>query len=274
MTEMIYSIKAEFVKFKGMFIRYYIDSISEIVSYGLLMFGLILTVFQNLTGTNEQIFQLMVGIFIWYIGINAIAVFSFILREEMVLGTLEQIAITKVPIEKMLLGRAIGTFIFDSLGAIVLSIISFSFVAIFRDLSLETFFSLHFSIPSLIIVILLTMVSIYGFSFILAGFSLVFKRIGAITTLLNYLFLFLIGLVMASNQLPPTIDLVTKLLPMTWGVINLKQVIIHSKTLVELVSTYEFWLLILNSGLYFFIGLSLFKLLFNISIKNGKLSSY
>lgn len=271
---MFYSIKAEFVKFKGMFIRYYIDSIGEILSYSVLIGGLILTIFQDLTWTNEQVFQLMIGVFIWYIGINAIAVFSFILQEEMALGTLEQIAITKVPIEKVLLGRAIGTFIFDSIGAFFLIFLSFSILAIFEDIPLWSLLSLKFSFHSFIVVIIFTMVSIYGFSFILAGLSLIFKRIGAITTILNYIFLFFTGVIISSNPLSPALDLFSKLLPMTWGIINLKRVIIDSKNFIELVNTYEFWFFILNAGLYFAIGLSLFKIMFHISIKNGKLSSY
>ncbi|MFC4547100.1 hypothetical protein ACFO25_12225 [Paenactinomyces guangxiensis] len=134
-----------------------------------------------------SLFQLLTGIFIWYIGINAIAVFSFILQEEMTIGTLEQIYLTRTPLVKMLLGRAVGTFVFDMIGGMILTGITFGFVSLFITFDLSGVFRIQISWSAFAVVILLTMLGIYGFAFLLAGLSLVFKRIGAFTIILNYI---------------------------------------------------------------------------------------
>ncbi|WOS95803.1 ABC transporter permease [Nosocomiicoccus massiliensis] len=258
-------LHAEFFKFKGMFKRYYIDSIAEVTSYIILFTSL--TYFIVSTSEADNIIpQILIGVFIWFIGINAIAIFTFILQEEMALGTLEQIFLTKTSLTKMLLGRAISTFIFDSIGGVVLSISTvFALVFISPALSISDMNLIVILNPLLILVILVTMVGIYGFSFILAGLSIIFKRISAITVILNYMFLFIIGVILAGDTLPLILDIFSKFLPITWGVIVISDIFNGDTNVMNII-----WLII-NSILYFVVGLYLFNKMTYIARVKGTL---
>jgi ABC-type polysaccharide/polyol phosphate export permease len=251
-----------------------LDTLGEIISYAILFTGLFYSIFQKVAWTEQALFQLLVGIFIWYIGISAVAVFSFILQEEMRLGTLEQIYLTRTSLVKMLLGRAIGTFLFDGIGAMVLAVITFTFIALFTSVHPWELFRIPISWLSFVVVILFTMVGIYGFAFLLAGLSLVLKRIGAITIVLNYIFLFFTGITLSQQSLPASLDVFSKCLPITWGSINLKNIIISKLPLETIVLSPSFLWLVVNSFFYLFIGLVLFYRLEKRARKNGNLGSY
>lgn len=261
-------LHAEFFKFKGMFKRYYIDSTAEIASY-IILFTSLTYVIVSTSETDNIIPQILIGVFIWFIGINAIAIFTFILQEEMALGTLEQIFLTRTSLTKMLLGRAISTFIFDSIGGVVLSFCTITALVLispalsFSDMNLAIVLN-----PLIVPVILVTMVGIYGFSFILAGLSIIFKRISAITVILNYMFLFFIGVILSGDTLPSVLDIFSKLLPISWGVIVISDVFEGVTNLMNL-----FWLFV-NSFVYFVVGLYLFNRMTYIARVKGTLDQY
>lgn len=266
---MIDILYAEFVKFKGMFKRYYVDSIAEIISYLILFSGLTYAVVTRDSGNSNIVAQLLIGIFVWYIGINAIAIFTFILQEEMQLGTLEQIFLTKTNLNLMLLGRAIATFIFDAIGGIILSSGTLLFIFIFSpDLVKGHFNLIPLLNPLMILILILTMLGIYGFSFLLAGLSIIFKRISAITVILNYIFLFFTGVLVSGNNLPFVLDIFSKCLPITWGIININAIFDGTVSIGEII------MLIINSFVYFVIGVIVFNRLSYYARKKGSLNQY
>lgn len=272
---MLNILHAEFFKFKGMFKRYYIDSIAEICSYIILFVGLSFTILNDSISTQESIFQLIVGIFIWYVGINSIAIFTFILQEEMHLGTLEQIYLTRTSLTKMLMGRAVSTFIFDAVRGLVLSFTTIFIFSVFSPtISLSEFTQVKVGWLALIIILLLTMIGIYGFAFILAGLSIVYKRISAITVILNYIFLFFTGITLNGNMLPTIFEYFSKLLPITWGIINIKGVINTDVTFFEIITSSNFTFLILNSIIYLILGFIIFKIMLSKAKRNGSLGHY
>jgi ABC-2 type transport system permease protein len=268
-----YILRAEMTKYKGTFKRYYLDTIGEIVSYTILIVGLFYTIFQEMNWTNQSLFQLLIGIFIWYIAIQAISNFGHLLQDEMEIGTLEQIFLTRTSLVKMLFGRAIGTFLFSSLGGIVLIFVCFILISLFSDISFSSW-KMNLSWFSLLIILMITMLGVYGFAFLLAGLSLVFKRIGVITVVFHYLFLFFTGITLADKKLPWILDSFSQFLPITWGVVNLKQIILSSQSLVQIVTHPDFFYLCLNTLAYLTLGLLLFRFLSKRARKTGNLGQY
>ncbi|MCR6850431.1 ABC transporter permease [Bacillus sp. IBL03825] len=273
MGQFIYIFRAEFCKFKGEFKRYYIDSFGDIIAYVVLFCGIFFTVFKEYEWSNEAFFQLILGLFVWYIAIGAIANFTFILQEEMELGTLEQIYLTRSPIIKILIGRALGSFAFDLLSGIILSLCTAIAISLFTKKYFFSILTLNVSWISLVIVMILIMLGIYGFSFILAGISLVYKRISAIVGVLNNIFLFFTGITIASS-FPPILEGISKILPITWGIINLKAIILEKYSLQEVITNSSFMFLCLNSFLYIIIGISSFKYLEAYCRRKGTLGHY
>ncbi|ENQ3077253.1 ABC transporter permease [Bacillus sp. WLY-B-L8] len=273
MRQFVYIFRAEFCKFKGEFKKYYIDSFGDIVAYIVLFCGIFFTVFKDYEWSNEAFFQLIMGLFVWYIAIGAIANFTFILQEEMELGTLEQIYLTRSPIMKILIGRALGSFIFDLLSGIILSLGTGIAISVFTKQYSFSVFTLNISWISLVIVMILTMIGIYGFAFILAGISLVYKRISAIVGVLNNIFLFFTGITIASS-FPPLLEGISKVLPITWGIINLKAIILSKYSFQELITNSSFTFLCLNSFLYLLVGITTFKYLEAYCRRKGTLGHY
>jgi ABC-2 type transport system permease protein len=273
MKQFSYIFRAEFCKFKGEFKKYYIDSIGDIVAYVVLFCGIFFTVFKDFEWSNETFFQLILGLFIWYIAIGAIANFTFILQEEMTLGTLEQIYLTRSPIMKILVGRACGSFVFDLLSGVILSICAGLAISVFTKNNFLSIIVLDVSWISVLVVMILTMLGIYGFAFILAGISLIYKRIGAITGILNNIFLFFTGITIAST-FPPFLEVISSVLPITWGIHNLKAIIISNYSFQELITDPIFGFLCLNSGLYLLVGMTTFKYLEAYCRRKGTLGHY
>jgi ABC-2 type transport system permease protein len=118
------------------------------------------------------------------------------------------------------------------------------------------------------------MFGFFVFAFLLAGLSLVYKKIGVITVVLNYLFLFFTGITLSERVLPPFIDLFSKCLPITWGSINLKNVVLEGISFYQMVGSSDFWYLIINSVVYLIIGLTVFGRLEKKARMNGNLGQY
>ncbi|HHY0839367.1 ABC transporter permease [Bacillus cereus] len=273
MRQFTYIFRAEFCKFKGEFKKYYLDSFGDIIAYVVLFCGIFFTVFKDYEWSNEAFFQLIMGLFVWYIAIGAIANFTFILQEEMELGTLEQVYLTRSPIMKILIGRALGSFTFDFLSGLILSICTGFAISIFTKNYSFSVLNLNISWISLFLTMVLTMVGIYGFAFILAGISLVYKRISAIVGVLNNIFLFFTGITIAST-FPPILEGISKVLPITWGILNLKAIILNGYSLQDLVTKPLFLFLCLNSFLYLVVGITTFKYLEAYCRRKGTLGHY
>jgi ABC-type Na+ efflux pump permease subunit len=183
------------------------------------------------------------------------SIFSFILQEERELGTLEQIFLTRTSLTKMLFGRAISTFVFEAISGVGLILVIFYVLSILINVPLDSLLLLQISYPALLFVILLTMLGIYGFSFLLAGFALIFKRIGAFTITFNYLFLFFTGITVSEKKLPYLFDLFSKFLPITWGCINLKNIILKDMSFQDTMESSSMVWLLLNTVVYVIVGI-------------------
>ncbi|WP_028776948.1 ABC transporter permease [Shimazuella kribbensis] len=270
----LYVLRAEFVKSKGFYKRYVMDTFGFVASQILLFIGLFYTIFQNSTWNSHVFFQLLIGVFIWYMGISAVAQFSFILQEEREIGTLEQIYLTRTSLIKMLIGRAVSTFVFELISGIALIVIIFYILSIITSVPLDAFFQLHISLTALLFLLLLTMLGIYGFSFLLAGLALIFKRIGAFTITFHYLFLFFTGITLSDSKLPSFFGFISKFLPITWGCLNLKNMIMKSMNFQQIINSSAFSWLLVNTGIYIIIGLSFFLVAEKKARKNGTIGSY
>ncbi len=108
------------------------------------------------------------------------------LAEERYLGTLERISITKTPFIHILIARNIVHCLFTLIQTLVVG--GILYVVFKPDLS---YMSSSWRVTAMVVVIgMLIILTLYAFGFFIASLGMIFKRVGATTSILEYLILF------------------------------------------------------------------------------------
>ena len=118
----------------------------------------------------------------------------------------------------------------------------------------------------------LTIIGLYGFGYILAGIVLVHKRAGQARELLQWFFFFFCGVIVPLEKLPPWLQPVSRILPLTQGLDMIRALIIRGEALSQMGD--KLFLLFLNSMLYLLIGMAVFLWSNRIVQQRGTLSIY
>ena len=125
---------------------------------------------------------------------------------------------------------------------------------------------LNIDLITILPILLLTLVSMYGVGFIIAGISILFKQVEAFLQILQFI---LAGLTFVPLSVAPFMAY----LPIVKGVDLIRSVMIDHVVLGQINGT-DFGILIFNSMIYFVIGLAFFLLCERIAMKKGLLAHY
>ena len=209
----------------------------------------------------------LLGYLVWFFGLKAIEHMAFMLAEEARGGTLEQMYMTPAPMGVVMLGRSIGTLAVSAVQAAIIGVI---LVLVLR---LEVIFDPQV-VANAIPVFILTMLGLFGFGFIVAGLTIVFKQIGTLINMLQNLLLFLSGAILPVDRLPPAVGAFAKTLPSTQGIVVLRQVVFERLSLPEVwISGALPWLAV-HSALYFVLGWIFYAYCESIAKRQGSLGQY
>lgn len=119
-----------------------------------------------------------------------------------------------------------------------------------------------------LIIAVLTIIALYGFGLFMASLGLIFKRVGALSSILEYLILFFSGIVIPWEHMPSLLKSFSKVLPMTWGI----------RTLNNLQNNANFWfcfaMLIFYTLIIILIGFITFHYAMKFVKKRGEYSFY
>jgi ABC-2 type transport system permease protein len=162
-------------------------------------------------------------------------------------GTLEQIFMSPVPVFLILIGRSLATLI-----TATINILLFAVVILW---TLKVNISLQWQG---LVIFIITMAGVFGFGFIIAGMTLIFKRVGELAGLTANALLFLNGSMLPVEQFPRWLALVAKTLPTTQGIILLRDTLLEMQPLYELWKDGSLLLLCSQSIIYFGGGLLVF----------------
>jgi ABC-2 type transport system permease protein len=241
---------------------YKFNLISQLVTLSLIFIGAAYFIGQGHFDANQLPFMLIGYIVYFYARIIILTAGTDLLSEASS-GTLEQMYISPVATEWLLVGRMIAQLftttimaIFPTLGIIVL---------------------LHISIPLRwegLIILLLTLAGLFGFTLILSGLGLLFKQIDSAADLVQNLLLFLTGTFVPVSLFPGWLEIIAKTLPITQGIIVLRAVVLQKQSLVDVWLTGELPWLIVHSGLYLGIGWLTFALCERSAKRMGLLGQY
>ncbi len=196
----------------------------------------------------QQLPLMMVGYVIWFYARIVLLHTSADLVSEASAGTLEQMYMSPVSAEMLLLGRLFAMLVATTM-------------LVFLP-TLGLILLLHIHIPLRwegIPVLFLTLAGLFGFTLVLTGAALVFKQIGALADLMQNILLFLSGSLVPVAHFPGWLAAVARTLPITQGIIVLNGSLV--------------WLTV-HSVLYCCGGWLVFKLCERVAKQQGSLGQY
>lgn len=205
--------------------------------------------FLEISGFSDYIQFSIIGWFVFMFLDNSIWSIGNNFRWEMYSGTLEPLFVTPVPRISILLGAAFS----DTVQVIIQSMILLALsMTIFG-----TAYSLTAIAPTIIILIVMV-IGLYGFSFMLAGVILVFKDPSVLTEMISE------GTYMVSpvqypvQALPQNVRFVAYLIPTTIAIIAVRQIAITGIfDLLTFVQSLGFMATL--AGIFWLVGLASFR---------------
>ncbi|MFO7992179.1 MAG: ABC transporter permease [Thermoplasmata archaeon] len=221
------------------------------ILFVLVFFGL-----QSFGATSETLEGSIVGFALWIFAIIGFSELSWSLMEEARNGTLEQLYLSPVSFRRISGYRIISSFLVN---LIIILIFLFSMMV-------GTGYYLNMN-PGVLILIFFTLLSVYGIGYILGGLSLIFKKIQAVFSIMQFVFIVLLILPVITDS--PVIYF----LPVSWGTVLINKMMISGYSLFDL-SLQSLGILFLNSTIYLGIGYLSFGILEDIAKDKGLLGHY
>ncbi len=248
----LYSVvKKYFIELKRYFLNTLMTMAGIFILFMLVFFGL-----RSFEASTETLQGTIIGFAMWVFAVMAYSEMSWGLLQEAKDGTLEQLYLTPSTFRRISAYRVLGSFIFQFI--LFLAFLGIMMVVTGEYLSLN---------PGVIILVGLTLLSIYGIGYMMGGLSLVFKKVQAGNQILQFLFILLLAL--------PTITdhSIIYFVPISWGNHLINKMMIDGLSLLDF-TLFEYSILILNSFAYLIAGLFIFKLMEKIAKKRGLLGHY
>jgi ABC-2 type transport system permease protein len=185
---------------------------------------------------------LVVGYIVWTLSLSALADISLNLQEDMQGGTLEHVYLSPFGPTRIYLMRGLAKLIINLAVTLVVALVIMFAVDHWLQWRWE-----------LLPAAALTLISAYGFSMCFGAMTLVYKRLGGLFGLIQFLLLYLV--LAPVEELPLTLRPLSALLPIAPTVSLLRQVLSES----EPAGSYEIALSVGNALLYMGVGLFLFQ---------------
>lgn len=266
MAALILALKAEitlgFVKMR----RYPIQTLTSLLVLYVLFIGLFYGS-RSIAGVAEispvyfarSATEAIAGYLLWFFALMAIDSMSQNIEEEAQTGTLEQFYLSRWSFSLMLFFR----FLSSMLGGVVM------IVPLLLLLGLSTGVTLDWKLSNTLPIIGLTMIGLCGLGYLLSAMTLVFKRIGNTTTLIQFGLLFLS--LSSVERLAPPLQAVALTLPLTQGIRLLRLALVDDQWQW---ATADFTLLVVNSIAYLAIGILVFRRVEAVAKSKGLLGHY
>ncbi|HOJ86099.1 MAG TPA: ABC transporter permease [Elusimicrobiales bacterium] len=254
---MIYTLKAELFKFYWDIRRYLFNYSVGIIAEGIFISGL----YWALLKYKDSPEILMIGLIMWLFAKTALSDASSMVGEERYYGTFERLSTTKSSLFSILICRIIVNFIYSVLRILIIVTVM---CLIFKP-DLNYLFSKFNTLLFITFVFLIA--SMYSWGFIVCGLQIIWKKVGAIVPIIEYIFLVFSGIIVDVEKIPVFLKLISNIIPITWGLKILRETDI-SKIIVYLT------FLIIYTIVSFIIGLFIFNFSISHTKKTGQYGFY
>jgi ABC-type polysaccharide/polyol phosphate export permease len=187
----------------------------------------------------------LIGYVTWIICATIIEAIAEVVSNESRTGTLEQLFSAGLRPVAVLASRTVGFLLDYGIRGLLLGTVAAAILGILRPIP-----------PFAAVVFVLTAIGACGLGFALAGLALTYRPIGGLVNPLWQMLVFFTG-ALAPLTLPGLV-LVSKALPLTWGIATLRAIILEDATTAVLWQRGELIGLILNTAFYIVLGAALF----------------
>lgn len=198
----------------------------------------------------------IVSVAFWSLTMMTMNFIGFSVVTEATRGTLEQIYMSPMGVWKIMLTRIIAQFGLQSVIMVILLFAAMLTSGQWLSLNPMT------TVP----IIVITMISMVGVSFMIAGLAIIVKQIEAFLQIFQFV---LMGLVFVPITVAPFLVFA----PFVKGVNMVRTVMIEDLTLTQLPAA-DYGVLILNSLVYLTVGLFIFHRCEKIAMRKGLLGQY
>nr|WP_249310669.1 ABC transporter permease [Bacillus sp. FJAT-49736] len=248
------NFRREFILLK----RYLPNTISELITF----FCIFLTMFfgikvvgdPNTMESNVQ--YTIVSYVFWFLSLGAMQGIGWSIMTDAQLGTLEQLYMSPMGAWRILLSRIVSTTLQQLIILIVLLYLTM----------LVTNTWLNIDIVSILPILIFTVISMFGVSFMIAGMAIIIKQVNAFLQVLQFI-------LMALTFFPMSLSPYLALLPVVKGVDMTRAIMIQNKTLLDF-DLSDYISLIVNAAIYLVLGILVFKRCEKTAMTKGVLGQY
>ncbi|MUK90783.1 ABC transporter permease [Ornithinibacillus sp. L9] len=248
------NIKKEIVMMK----RYLPNTIAMLLT----MYFLFLAMFAGIQIIGDPSSQdvhtqfVIVNYIFWSLSLIVVQDIGWQITTEAAQGTLEQLSMSPMGVWKIMLMRLIATVLANIIIIIVLLYLSM----------LTTGQWLNIDVITLVPIFVLTLISMFGLGYIIAGISIVLKQIQSFLQILQFV---LAGLVF----IPLTVAPFLAFFPIVKGVDLVRGIMIDGLSWHS-INIIDYSILIFNAAFYFILGLFFFLYCERVAMKKGLLAHY
>jgi ABC-2 type transport system permease protein len=210
-----------------------------------------------------QITSILLGYIVWYYARMVITSISSQMVGEAQIGTLEQMYMSPFHPTVILLAR------------LLVLLATSTIIVIIPTLLLVTPLGIHFPLRwQGLVILLITLVGLFGLALVLAGAALVFKQIGTVADLLQNVLLFLTGSLLPINNFPHWLLVFAQMLPITQGIALIRNVVLDGQSLTAVWNNGSLFWLMLNSSIYLVLGWFIYLVCEKQAKLKGSLGQY
>jgi len=214
------------------------------------------------TGTSNIIVYEILGSAVWMTSWVVVEDVGVALRDEQMKGTLEQNFLAPVNRFTLLVGMSLTD-------VVITTSIFFIVVGVTLAIVLPSSF---LSIIPAFLALLVGLIPLFGIGFLFAGFVIRFKEPYVFTQIVNLLFATLTGTYYPVTFLPYWAQFLSRILPQTYVIDDMRQIILANQTLVNLYGS--IFVLLALALAYPTLGYAIFKRIEKKAGVSGEFSKY
>lgn len=243
-------------------LAYKMNMVTQIVTVGLIFIGVSYFI-ENGQLNPAPLASILLGYLVWFYARIVIMSSSEDLMGEAQAGTLEQMYMSPLSASLLLFARMVALL----LSTTVIVTVPMALLAVVFKIQIPLNWEEGATLA-------ITLLGLFGFTLALSGMALVFKQIEALADLVQNALLFLTGALLPVDRFPEWLTVITQTLPITQGIIVLREVALQQVSFGKAWANGSLMLLCLNSACYLLVGLVIFKWGEHVAKQQGSLGHY
>ncbi|MGP4066081.1 ABC transporter permease [Oceanobacillus sp. M65] len=238
--------------------RYLPNTLAMIITFYVIFLGMFagIQLIGDPSSQDVNTQYVIVNYIFWFLAMMVVNNIGWEITNEAMRGTLEQLCMSPMGMWRIMVTRLFSSTIVNI----------FMIVALLYLSMLTTGQSLNIDLVALIPILSLSLVSMFGLGFIIAGMSIILKQVQAFLQILQFI---LAGLTFVPLSTAPFLAY----FPFVKGVDMVREVMINGATITQL-GAGDFIILTVNGVVYFIVGLLVFLYCENVAMKKGLLAHY